>query len=261
MKHFSITTLAISLLFAAAPVQQSRGAWFFDASSHNGNHSALRFYDENAYDHFIYWVLNLGVPQFTVDVAGNNTGWYPAEVGNNWWRGWYGLGGMNTIISDDGALWLQWFRGDYLAGLKSGVAAGTGPLDVAFWKIVNGAIVGAGTYSTVDWLPWEGHPLGEGFVQSFFQDTDPYDGEDFVNGFSYPESWAVWIVNATGGIQAVLGWFLDFTGWQMSRIHVAEAQGMIVVEFVNTLNSAPRQITQYVFDSQGNWLNAYSYAY
>lgn len=212
-----------SMLLAGAMLAftgPSFGAPFFPASaSFNEGYSATKFADTNRE---VYWVLHNTVPMFTIDIT-RTSGW---QILND---------PFIQSISDDGSVWLVWARG-----------TPGNPWDIAFWRIVNGALVGAGTYTFSGWDPYPGGgPIGDSYAQAFYG-----------SGF---DRLAFWVINPACQIQATMAWNLVGTGWwSIGFLDFAEDAETITVQF---FNFDQRLATQYLMDKNGNWLAASTLPY
>lgn len=207
---FKIIIAALTL-GALMPVQHVRAGFELDGFDGNEAFTAVDWLD-NAAGREVWWVLNNTKPFYTVDFSG---------VGD--WT-------STALVSHNGVLWIFWFR-------FSGSA-----VDVAFWRIVNGALTSAATYTTSGWFIGINGLAGQKYVQGFFQPAG---------------NTAFWLVGTAGNVDATGFFGLAGSGWeQLTFTHNTEDSGTFFVHF---RNFASKQYATYLFDNNGNWIAASSY--
>lgn len=207
--NFKVIIAALAL-FIVMPPPQAGAAFTFSSTISSDDFTAVGFSDVAA-GRRAWWVLNRTSPFFTVDISGAG-GWAPIDV-----------------VTNDGALWIVWFR-----------TVGTN-FEVAFWRIVNGTLTTAATYTTSGWAIGDVVVAGDKLVLRW--------GEAGGNR-------AFWVVGTAGNIDATGVWPIGGTGWTFLILRASELLGTFGAEF---FRFSTGQYTSYLYDNQGNWIAANTY--
>lgn len=207
------SALLASLVFAFASPDKVQGAFTYNATDYNDGYSVTHLVD-GARNLFL--VLNRGAQAYTAVDIGVTGNWVIYD--------WY--------VLDDGTLVLHWGR-----NTATGV-------ELAMWRITNGALVSAAGYSTSGWAP----------ITSMLVPYGGAVGDKDLRCFTNPgpTQIAAWLISANGIIEKTFAWALA-SGWAINAIYTSEDASLFTVEWLGN------GLAYYTFDGNGNWIGANSY--
>lgn len=228
LKHSLFTAVAaVAMAFSSLAPQSVIAAFNEDADIDNKSDFKKDFYTEQFGDGTAraFWVLKLGNAIYTLALFPSG-GWAIDQYDDN-------------QLHTDGSMTIYWEKDN-----------GGGSRSFAVWRISpTGQLIGAATYTVSGWNPVftdEGAVLDGNVLVRF-------DGEGGNAGLQ-----AAWLLNAAGAILKTFLWQVaPAGGWSLDQGPVGTETNFMIIY----VNDGARLLTYYVFDTNGNWINARTYSY